>query len=76
VGEGHIAGARHIPLGYLAERIDEIPKTKPIVLQCAGGTRSAIGASILRSRGVEQVINLIGGYGDWRKANLPTTTDN
>lgn len=73
--EGHIAGARHIPLGYLAERIDEIPKTKPIILQCAGGTRSAIAASILRSRGVEQVINLIGGYGDWRKANLPTTTD-
>jgi hydroxyacylglutathione hydrolase len=73
--EGHIAGARHIPLGYLADRIDEIPKTKPIVLQCAGGTRSAIAASILRSRGVEQVINLIGGYGDWRKANLPTTTE-
>jgi len=37
---------------------------------------SAIAASILRSRGVEQVINLVGGYGDWRKANLPTTTDN
>jgi len=73
--EGHIAGARHIPLGYLAERIDEIPRTKPIVLQCAGGTRSAIAASILRSQGVEQVINLSGGYGDWRKANLPTTTD-
>ncbi len=69
--EGYIAGARHIPLGYLAERIDEIPKTKPIVVQCAAGGRSSIAASILKARGVEQVINLVGGYGDWRKANFP-----
>jgi hydroxyacylglutathione hydrolase len=73
---GHIAGARHVPLGYLGDRIDDIPKTKPIVLLCHSGGRSSIGASILRSRGVEQVINLIGGIGDWHKANFPITTDN
>lgn len=72
---GHIAGARHIPLGYLADRMDEIPRTKPIVVHCAAGGRSSIGASILRSRGVEQVINLVGGIGEWQKANLPMGTD-
>lgn len=69
---GRIAGARHIPLGQLTDRIDEIPKTKPIVLQCEAGSRSAIGASLLKARGLEQVINLTGGINDWYKAKYPT----
>ena len=72
--ESRIEGARHIPLGHLADRIEEIPKTKPIVVQCAAGARSAIGASILQARGVENVINLSGGFGDWLKAGYPTVT--
>jgi len=71
---GHIEGARHIPLGYLASRVDEIPRTKAIVVQCASGQRSAIGASLLRARGLEQVINLVGGLGEWRRAGLPIVT--
>lgn len=70
---GHIDGARHITLGYLPDRLAEIPRTKPIVVQCAAGARSSIGASILKARGVEQVINLVGGMGEWLKAGLPTT---
>jgi hydroxyacylglutathione hydrolase len=73
--EGHIAGARHISLGYLGDRIDDIPQTKPIVVQCAAGMRSSIGASLLQARGVERVINLIGGIGAWRKANYPVEHD-
>jgi hydroxyacylglutathione hydrolase len=73
---GYIDGARHITLGHLADRIDEIPLTKPIVVQCAAGMRSAIGASLLQARGVENVINLIGGIGEWRKAGFGTTTNN
>jgi hydroxyacylglutathione hydrolase len=76
VTAGHIAGARHIPLGYLADRLDEIPRTKPVVIQCATGARSMIGASVARARGIEQVINLTGGISEWRRARLPTTTDN
>jgi hydroxyacylglutathione hydrolase len=72
--EGRIAGARHIPLGYLADRMGEIPRTKPIVVQCAAGARSAIGASLLQARGVEQVINLMGGMGEWRRANFEVQT--
>lgn len=69
---GHIPGALHIPLGRLAERIAEIPLEKPIVMQCAGGARSLIGASVLKAHGLDRVINLTGGYGAWTKAGLPT----
>lgn len=68
---GHIAGAIHIPLGRLADRLDEVPRTKPIVMQCAGGARSMIGASVLKTHGIDRVINLTGGFGAWSKAGLP-----
>lgn len=69
----HIDGAQHIPLGRLEERLAEIPRDKPIVMQCAAGARSMIGASILKAHGVDRVINLIGGFGAWSNAGLPTT---
>jgi hydroxyacylglutathione hydrolase len=68
---GHIDGAIHISLGTLADRVAEVPTGKPIVVQCAAGARSSIGASVLKARGVDNVINLVGGMGEWRKANLP-----
>lgn len=68
----HIDGAQHIPLGRLEERLAEIPRDKPIVMQCAAGARSMIGASILKAHGVDRVINLIGGFGAWSNAGLPT----
>ncbi len=71
---GHIAGATHIPLGYLTDRLDEIPRARPVVVQCAAGARSAIGASLLRARGLDRVANRGGGSGDWRRAGLPTVT--
>jgi hydroxyacylglutathione hydrolase len=68
---GYIDGARHITLGYLPDRLDEIPRDKPIVVQCAAGARSSIGASVLKARGFENVINLVGGIGAWRANGLP-----
>jgi hydroxyacylglutathione hydrolase len=70
---GHIEGARHITLGYLADRLDEIPRERPVVVHCAAGARSAVGVSVLRAQGFEQVINLDGGINEWRRAGLPTT---
>jgi hydroxyacylglutathione hydrolase len=68
---GWIDGALHIPLGYLADRAGEVPRHKPVVVQCAAGARSAIGASVLRAHGIDRVINLEGGIGEWRRAGLP-----
>jgi hydroxyacylglutathione hydrolase len=72
---GHIAGAIHIPLGYLPDRLKDVPRSKPIVVQCAAGARSSIGASLLSANGADRVINLVGGIGEWRKAGLPVTVD-
>jgi hydroxyacylglutathione hydrolase len=72
---GHIPGAIHIPLGALLDRIGEVPKTKPVVVQCQSGSRSSIGASLLGARGIDRAINLIGGINEWRKAGLTVTTD-
>jgi len=69
--EGHLPTAQHIMLGYLPERISEIPGDKPVVAQCQTGSRSAIAASILQAKGVPGVINLMGGLRDWAAADLP-----
>lgn len=68
--DGHIAGVPNIPLGTLPARMGEIANGKPVVLQCQGGGRSSIAASILAARGAT-VINLDGGFDAWTDAGLP-----
>jgi hydroxyacylglutathione hydrolase len=65
--EGHMPDASHIPLGYLTERANELPRDRALVMTCQGGGRSAIGASLLRRMGFEDVINLTGGYSAWER---------
>ena len=69
--EGHVPGALHIPLGYLADRASEIPAGKPVVVQCQSGGRSSIAASILERAGFRDVTNLTGGLSAWTAAGLP-----
>ena len=68
--EGHIAGAQHIPLGELRDRIAEVPHDRTVVVHCLGGTRSAIAASLLQAEGVPHTINFAGGYSAWHAAGL------
>jgi hydroxyacylglutathione hydrolase len=72
---GHLPGALHIPVGYLTQRLSEIPRGRPVVVQCQGGSRSAIAAGVLLSHGVRDVINLRGGYDEWRREALPVVQD-
>ena len=74
--EGRIPGAMHVSLGYLTDRLGELPREKPIVVQCRTGSRSAIGASLLRANGFDRVVNLTGGISEWAKAGLPVTAGN
>ena len=62
---GMLPNARHIPLAELARRSDELDPSKPVVLYCAGGWRSSVGASLLRSQGFSDVSDVMGGYGAW-----------
>lgn len=59
---GHIPGALHIPLGRLRERLPSLGLTgsESVVVQCQGGSRSVIAASLLRGRGIPAA-NLHGG---------------
>lgn len=68
---GHLPGVANIPLGELADRLDEIPRDRPLVVHCQAGSRSAIAASVLRARGVANVINLAGGFAEWAAAGHP-----
>jgi hydroxyacylglutathione hydrolase len=68
---GRLPGAPNIPLGYLGDRLSEVPATGTVVLQCESGSRSAIAASVLQARGGRDVANLVGGITAWRKAGLP-----
>ena len=66
LAEGAVAGSKHIQLASLLERVGELDPTSPTVVYCAGGYRSSIAASTLRSLGFLDVSDLIGGYGAWR----------
>ncbi len=69
--EGHIPSARHLPLGYLAAQLADVPSDRPVVVQCRSGSRSAMAASLLRKLGRREVMNLVGGIDAWREAGLP-----
>jgi hydroxyacylglutathione hydrolase len=73
--QGHVPGALHIPVGLLSERLAEIPRDRPVVVQCQGGTRSAIAASVLLGLGVRDVVNLRGGFSEWEREALPIAHD-
>lgn len=62
--QGTIPGAINIPLAELGRRHAELPDT-PVVVHCAGGWRSSVGASLLRHHGHADVSDLLGGYGAW-----------
>lgn len=69
--EQHVVGARHIPLGYLTDRLQEIPREQPVITQCASGYRSQIAASLLQANGFENVVAMNEGQECWAKW-LPT----
>src|SRR5947207_1501602 len=72
--EGHIPGAVHIPRGYLEQRIEAAApdRAQQIVLYCAGGSRSAFATKTLEELGYDNVVNLAGGYTDWKRNGFPT----
>ena len=60
-----------IPLNQLPNRIDELPRDRPLLLYCAGGYRSSIAASVLRREGFTKISEIAGGITAWETAKLP-----
>jgi rhodanese-related sulfurtransferase len=69
----HILNAVNIPLNELNLRFTELPKNQAFILHCAGGYRSMIAASILKSRGFEDFKDVEGGMTEILKTTIPKT---
>ena len=65
---GHIPGAEHHPLGALRSELASADRAAPIAIHCQGGTRSAIGASVLEAMGFTDVVDLTAGYSGWQQS--------
>ena len=66
---GHLPGAKHVPRSYLESRIEGIvpDRSQRVVLYCASGTRSALGANTLvEDLGYESVESMTGGITLWK----------
>ncbi len=73
---GHIAGAIHIPLSEIKNRVSELAtyQNSPVITQCRSGARSAKAADILKNAGFNDVRNMEGGLNAWQKSNLKITS--
>ncbi len=58
----HITSAQNTPLDFLNDHLDQFPENRPFYIHCAGGYRSVIAASILKKRGIHNLINIEGGF--------------
>lgn len=67
----HVLDTENTPLNRINEYLASFPKDKPFVLMCAGGYRSMIAASILKQRGWDNFKDVIGGFGEVSKLDVP-----
>lgn len=65
--EKHVVGAKHIPLGYLPDRLNELPADTTVVTLCGSGYRSQIAASILQAANFKNALTLNEGTECWSK---------
>ena len=65
---GHIPGVKLIPMGTVANRLNEIPKDNPVIVTCHSGNRSGQVTDYLRQQGYTNVHNMTGGINAWQQA--------
>jgi len=58
----HLVGAENFPLDFINQQMSQLDRNKKYYIHCAGGYRSVIMASILKSRGYDNLVNIRGGY--------------
>ena len=71
--EGHIPGAVHVPRGNLESRVERTAPdhSRPVLVYCSVGNRSAFAAKTLAELGYEDVVSLSGGFTDWKRNGFP-----
>lgn len=66
----HLPDAKNTPLDFINEHMNEFPTGTPFYMHCAGGYRSMIAASILKSRGIHNLIDVRGGFGAIKESGM------
>src|SRR6266404_387030 len=74
--QGHLDQAIFLPRGFLEVRADKLlaDQSQPIVVYCAGGTRSALAAKTLQDMGYSDVYSMRGGFTEWKNNGMPFVT--
>lgn len=74
--QGHLQGARHVPLAQLMAQLPSLEKyrQKPVILVCQRGSRALTAAKMLKDAQFSQLHVLQGGVQAWQAAHLPLTT--
>lgn len=63
--DGHVPGAKLIPLGQLGQRLQEVPDGRPLYVICATGGRSLAAATALLNQAGVDAVNVAGGTKGW-----------
>ncbi len=69
----HVVDAHLTPLDYLNDHIAEFPEEETFYIHCKSGYRSMVAASILKSRGIHNLVDVSGGFEDIKKVGTPVT---
>ncbi len=71
--QGHVIGAKNLPLGDLEAKLAQVVKNKatPVVMVCQVGARSARAAATAKKLGYDNVQSLAGGLKAWQAASMP-----
>jgi hydroxyacylglutathione hydrolase len=69
----HVVDAINVPLNRISEHLAQFPKDKPFILHCAGGYRSMIAASILKQRGWDNFVDVVGGFNAIKNTDVERT---
>lgn len=68
--EGHVPGARLMPLGQLSSHVGDLPRNVPVYVVCASGNRSLSAAGFLSAAGID-AWSVAGGTGAWIRFGHP-----
>jgi hydroxyacylglutathione hydrolase len=71
----HVVGAQNFPLDFINKNMAEISRDQNYLVYCAGGYRSVIAISILKNRGFDHLINVLGGFKAIKSAGLVPMTE-
>jgi len=69
----HVVDANLTPLDYINDHLAEFPDNETFYIHCAGGYRSMIASSILKSRGIHNLVDVAGGFAQIKQVGTPVT---